>query len=80
MSTEQLREEAMSLPISERVSLAQALWESINPGLVDTDEQAAVREAARRHVELSSGALAGAPTNRLCKQRVAPSDATDLPP
>jgi putative addiction module component (TIGR02574 family) len=59
MSTEQLKQEAMSLPISERVSLAQALWESINAGLVDTDEQAAVREAARRDQELSSGAVSG---------------------
>jgi putative addiction module component (TIGR02574 family) len=59
MSTEQLKQEAMSLPISERVSLAQALWESINAGLVDTDEQAAVREAARRDQELSSGTVSG---------------------
>jgi putative addiction module component (TIGR02574 family) len=59
MSAEQLKEEAMSLPLSERVSLAQALWESINAGLVDTDEQAAVREAARRDRELSSGAASG---------------------
>jgi putative addiction module component (TIGR02574 family) len=59
MSTEQLKEEVMSLPLSERVSLAQALWESINAGLVDTDEQAAVREAARRDQELSSGTVSG---------------------
>lgn len=49
----------MSLPLSERVSLAQALWESINAGLVDTDEKAAVREAARRDQELSSGSVSG---------------------
>jgi putative addiction module component (TIGR02574 family) len=59
MSTEQLKQEVMSLPISERVSLAQALWESINAGLVDTDEQAAVREATRRDQELSSGTVSG---------------------
>jgi putative addiction module component (TIGR02574 family) len=59
MSTEQLKEEAMSLPLSERVSLAQALWESIDVGLTDTDEQAAVREAARRDQELSSGTVSG---------------------
>lgn len=57
MSTEQLKEKAMSLPLSERVSLAQALWESINAGLVDTDERVAVREAARRDQELSSGTV-----------------------
>jgi len=39
MSTEQLKEEVMSLPISEKVLLAQALWESINAGLVDTEEK-----------------------------------------
>ncbi len=59
MSTEQLKQEAMSLPISEKVSLAQALWESINAGLVDTDEQAAVREAALRDQQLSSGTVSG---------------------
>ena len=59
MSTEQLKQEVMSLPISERVSLAQALWESINAELVDIDEQAAVREAARRDQELSSGTASG---------------------
>lgn len=67
----------MALPLSERVSLAQALWESINAGLPDTDEQAAVREAIRRDQELSSSAVAGRTTNRLCKQRVALLDATD---
>jgi len=59
MSTEQLKEEVMSLPISEKVLLAQALWESINAGLVDTDEQAAVGEAARRDQELSAGVASG---------------------
>ncbi len=59
MSTEQLKQEVMALSLSERVSLAQALWESINAGLVDTDEQAAVREAARRDQELSSGTVSG---------------------
>ena len=59
MSSEQLKKKAMLLPISERVSLAQALWESINAGLVDSDEQAAVPEAARRDQELSSGMASG---------------------
>jgi putative addiction module component (TIGR02574 family) len=59
VSTQELKQEAMALPLSERVSLAQALWESINAGLPDTDEQAAVREAIRRDQELSSGAVAG---------------------
>ena len=59
VSTQQLKQEAMALPLSERVSLAQALWESINAGLSDTDEQTAVREAIRREQELSSSAVAG---------------------
>lgn len=59
MSTQRLKQEAMNLPLSERVSLAQALWESNDAGLADTDERAAVREAIRRDEELSSGAVAG---------------------
>lgn len=59
MSTQQLTAEAMALPLSERVSLAQALWQSIDAGLADTEEREAVREAIRRDEELSSGAVAG---------------------
>ncbi|MGQ0762582.1 MAG: addiction module protein [Acidobacteriota bacterium] len=57
MSTEQLTAEAMALPLKERVSLAQALWESIDAGLPDTNEAAAIAEAIRRDEELSSGAV-----------------------
>lgn len=49
----------MNLSLSERVSLAQALWESIDAGLADIDERTGVREAVRRDQELSSGAVAG---------------------
>lgn len=59
MSTEQLIADAMALPLSERVSLAQALWESIDAGLPDADERAAVAEAIRRDQELSSGRVTG---------------------
>lgn len=59
MSTDQLIADAMALPLSERVSLAQALWESIDAGLPDADERAAVEEAIRRDKELSSGRVAG---------------------
>lgn len=45
----------MALPLSERVSLAQTLWQSIDAGLADTDEL----EAVRRDQELSSGAVLG---------------------
>jgi len=59
MSTQQLTTEAMALPLSERVSLAQALWQSIDSGLPDTDEREAVREAIRRDQELTSGVVVG---------------------
>ena len=59
MSTEQITSEAMALPLAERVSLAQALWQSINSGLPETDERAALEEAFRRDQELSSGTVTG---------------------
>jgi len=59
MTTEQLIADAMALPLSERVSLAQALWASIDAGLPDADERAAVAEAIRRDEELSSGRVTG---------------------
>ena len=57
MSTDQLLAEAMALPLSERVTLAQTLWQSIDAGLSDTEEREAVQEAIRRDEELSSGAV-----------------------
>ena len=57
MFTQQIKQKAIALPLSERVSLAQALWESIDAGLADTDQQPAAREAIRRDEELSSGAV-----------------------
>lgn len=59
MSTQQLTNEALALPLSERVPLAQALWQSIEAGLADSDEREAVREAIRRDQELSSGKVEG---------------------
>ena len=50
---------AMALPLADRVSLAQVLWESIEAGLPDTDEDSVLREALRRDEELSSGSVAG---------------------
>ncbi len=49
----------MSLPLSDRVTLAQALWQSIEAGLPDAKEQTALRDAVRRDEELSSGAVTG---------------------
>lgn len=49
----------MALPLAERVSLAQALWESIDAGLPDIDERSAVAQAIQRDEELSSGKVTG---------------------
>ena len=59
MSSQQLKDEAMAMPLAERVALAQALWESIDAGLPDTDEGSALRDAVRRDQELSSGTVSG---------------------
>ena len=59
MSAQEIESAVMALPLSERVSLAQALWQSIDAGLADPDEREAVREAIRRDEELSSGAVTG---------------------
>lgn len=59
VSTQQLTNEVMALPLSERVPLAQALWQSIEAGMADSDQRDALREAARRDRELSRGAVEG---------------------
>ena len=59
MSTEQLTKEAIDLPLRERVSLAQRLWESIEQGVVDAEERQVVAEAVQRDEELASGAAVG---------------------
>jgi len=59
MSTQELTAEAMALPLADRVSLAQALWQSIDAGLADSEEREAVREAVRRDQEISSGIVIG---------------------
>jgi hypothetical protein len=59
MSTKELTAEAMALPLAEKVSLAQTLWQSIDAGLPNSDERTAVRVAVRRDKELSTGAVTG---------------------
>jgi putative addiction module component (TIGR02574 family) len=59
MSKEQVIAEAMELPLPERVSLAQALWQSIDEGLTDAGEGEAVRQAIVRDEELTSGVVKG---------------------
>jgi putative addiction module component (TIGR02574 family) len=59
MATKELIADVMALPLAERVSLAQALWESIDGGLPDSDQDDAIREAIRRDEDLSSGKVTG---------------------
>ena len=59
MSTEQLTREAIDLPLPERVSLAQRLWESIEHGLADAEEESVITEAVRRDDELTAGVVVG---------------------
>jgi hypothetical protein len=55
MAIPELTSEAMALPLSERVSLAQALWQSIGHGLEDMGEKAALSDSIVRDQEISSG-------------------------
>jgi len=60
MSTEQLTDELLALPLRERVVVAEALWESIHEeSLLETaeDQRAANELAKRRDAELASGSI-----------------------
>jgi hypothetical protein len=59
MSTQSLAEQALTLPLAERVHLAEALWQSIGEGLKAGDEKEAIEQAAQRDAELNSGAVSG---------------------
>lgn len=62
MSTQQLVDELLNLPLSERIEVAQAVWQSINEASTlanGEDERATVAEVKRRDAELTSGAVAG---------------------
>lgn len=62
MSREQLTQEALALPMDERVQLAELLWRTINQGLLPgegDDDAEALQKAKSRDAELSSGAVIG---------------------
>ena len=62
MSIDERTEELLALPLPERVSLAEALWASINEDMTAefvTEEQLAVERALARDRELESGAVKG---------------------
>lgn len=61
MSTDQITNAALALPMEERVRLAQTLWVSIDKDLAETSESAAVEESARRADELDRGTVQGRP-------------------
>jgi hypothetical protein len=61
MSNQELTQKVLSLPLTDRVELAQALWESIDEGvaadLADLrgEERDAVELARKRDRELAAG-------------------------
>ena len=59
MSTQELENEAMALPLVERVLLAQTLWQNITLGMGDENVEDALQDAVRRDQELSSGTVVG---------------------
>ncbi|HZW30619.1 MAG TPA: addiction module protein [Isosphaeraceae bacterium] len=61
--SEDLTRQLMTLPLPERVVLAQALWESIDDQLraesLDTVEPDAIATALKRDADLDSGRVVG---------------------
>ena len=62
MSNQQLTQQALELPLPERVELALALWRSIeeNQDLETSDEEREIiKQASKRAAELKSGIVVG---------------------
>ncbi len=62
MNNEELIQKALALPLSERIDLAQALWQSIEKGPEadgSAEEREAIEKAKRRDRELETGAVEG---------------------
>jgi hypothetical protein len=59
MSTQQLAEHLKTLPLAERVDLAQALWESIDNDLSVGEESDTAAQARSRDQELTAGIVVG---------------------
>ena len=59
MSIEQLTAEAVSLPLADRLTLAQTLWNSLEGGQIDSSEASDIAEAVKRDNELTSGKVIG---------------------
>lgn len=62
MSREELIQQAMALPLTERIELAQALWRSIHPdieGSIDGEDRSLIEEVLKRDEEMTLGIVAG---------------------
>lgn len=59
MSSQQIIQEAVALPLAERFHLAQELWQSLDAGIHDTDALSALSEAVLRDEELTAGRVLG---------------------
>ncbi len=62
MSLQQLSNEALALPLAERVVLAQTLWASLEEEPeepVEPDDRSVAEEALRRDAELTAGTVTG---------------------
>ena len=61
MSSDEVLQAALTLPLADRVTLAEALWASIDEGLPSTDreDRDAIQQALRRDAELTSGQALG---------------------
>ena len=61
-SISQLTQEALSLPLNDRMQLAQRLWASLQPSpdaTVEDQEREALDLADRRDADLESGSVEG---------------------
>lgn len=62
MSSQELTDLALQLPLAERVELAQALWRSLDEARLPTDvieEQRTIQIALERSEDLRSGRVSG---------------------
>lgn len=62
MQTDDLVQQLIALPLLDRITVAQALWQSIDESeIIDTanEQHKAVETARRRDRELTDGAVAG---------------------
>ena len=62
MSTQQLVDKLLALPLPQRIDVAQTLWESINGASgdeVNAADREAINVAKRRKAEPAAGTVAG---------------------